>query len=153
MWKKISQAHNLMPAFSDEEQHCDKPVNVQPLAIIWQPFLACTLSVLLTPGHWGQLEQISITSADPVTCWSAQRQQDVVLLWACFVLSKITNTVQALTCSSCCQICYNWQMQWAHQNPLLVSRISGWQHQSTPTAKNRRNKKTFEFLKKTGFKA
>lgn len=115
-WEKISQAHNLMPAFSEEKQHYDKPVNIQPLAIIWQPFLACTLSVLLTSAHWGKLNRLTspLLLRDPVTCRkkpTAQKQQDVVLLWACFGLSKIMNTVQALTCSSCCQICYNWQMQ------------------------------------------
>lgn len=51
MWKKISPAHGLMPAFFWRR------------AALWQthslwllsgtPFLACTLSVLLTPGHWG----------------------------------------------------------------------------------------------------
>lgn len=92
MWKKISQAHNLMPAFSEEEQDYDKPVSIQPLAIIWQPFLACTLSVLLTPGHWGQLNRLaSPLLRDPVTCWkrqTVQKQLDVMLLWACFGLSK-----------------------------------------------------------------
>lgn len=84
MWKKINQAHNLMPAFSEGEQHCDKPVNIQPLAIIWQPFLACTLSVLLTPGHWGHLNRLTspLLLRDPVTGWRrpTAQKQDVMLL-------------------------------------------------------------------------
>lgn len=109
-----SQSHACF--FSEGEQHWDKPVNIQPLAIIWQPFLACTLSALLTPGHWGQLNRLAspLLLHDPVTCWKRQntkKQQDVMLLWACFELLKMTNAVQVLTCSSCCQICYNLQMQ------------------------------------------
>lgn len=39
---------------------------------------------------------------------------------------------QALTCSSCCQTCCNWQMQLKHQTQLLRSKISEWLHQSIP---------------------
>lgn len=64
MWKKISRAHGLMPAFFWRR------------AALWQthslwllsgtPFLACTLSVLLTPGHWGKLGRL----ASPLLCCS-----------------------------------------------------------------------------------
>lgn len=55
-----------MPALYEGEQHCDKPVSVQPLAIILQAFLTCTLSVLLTPGRQSQTNRL--TSPQKANC-------------------------------------------------------------------------------------
>lgn len=136
--------------FSEEEQHYDKSVNTQPWTIIWQLFLACALSFPLTPGHWGSPGKTSITCT---ALWSSHRSKNTRMLCrlgACLALSNVTNALQTLTCNSCCQICCNWQMQWAHQILLPVSRISGWQHQSTPTAKVRdAQDRIFDLAEKT----
>lgn len=71
-----------------------------------------------------------------------------VALGLFFDLRKHKKLAQGLTCSSCCRICCNWQMQWAPQILLLVSRISAWQHQSTPTARIETTRENLKFLKR-----
>lgn len=61
-----------MPAFSDEEQQYDQTVNMQPLAIVWQPFLACTLSFPVNTWPLGSAGQISITSAASLSSYTLE---------------------------------------------------------------------------------
>lgn len=92
--RKISPSYNLTCPDSEEEQYSDHPVRIQLQAVIWQPFLACSLSALLTPGHWVQPDRLTspLLLHDPVTCWkglTSQKTAGCYVAVGLFGLSRI----------------------------------------------------------------